>query len=80
MISIWGNIIDCLAFKLVGVNSCNKEEKINIVTLKTYEKNKKFFDELNKRAIVIVIDKEKDVFEEEVKRLSRLALGIELKV
>ena len=80
MISIWGNIIDCLAFKLVGVNSCNKAEKINIVTLKTYEKNKKFFDELNKRAIVIVIDKEKDVFEEEVKRLSRLALGIELKV
>ena len=80
MISIWGDYIDCLLFRLGGIAHCNKEAKINIVTYPYYRRHRDYFEELNKRAIVIVVDKERDVFEEEVKRLSRLALGVELKI
>jgi len=80
MLSVWGGYLDCLAFKLGGVKECNKVEKINIVSYDYYNRHKEFFDKINKKAIVVVVDKEKDVFSEEVKRLSKLALGIELKV
>ncbi len=80
MLAVWGSLLDCLAFKLGGVKECNQKEKINIVNYKLYLKERAFFEKLTRTSIVIPFDLERDVFSEEVRRLSKKALGVELKV
>jgi len=76
---VWGNIYDCLLFKMANAK-CNEIGDINIVLYPYYLKNREFFDRLAKEKIVIIIDREKDVFMEEIERISKKLLGISLKI
>jgi len=80
MLSVWGSLLDCLAFRLGGAKECNRKNKINAVRYSYYKKNKDFFDAMQKNSIVVVYDLKRNVFKEIVKELSKKALGVELKV